>query len=166
MASCAIRPRPSPPWSTWAISCWRMRGSQKRRMCCAISSSATERSGMASKKVPIWLTMRTRLSACMTVLLLLLLAFQAEAAAVAVHHQVLLAREAHQRHASALRRRDRERGRGRHGGEQRHAGHRCLLHHLETRAAGDGDEAGGGIHVLRGKRTHQLVERVVASDVL
>ena len=56
-----------------------------------------------------------------------------------------LAREADQRHAGALGGRHRERGRRRDRGQQRHAGHRGLLHHLEAGAAGDGDEAAGGV---------------------
>src|SRR5690554_6535576 len=61
---------------------------------------------------------------------------------------------------------DRECGGGRDRREQSHAEPRGLRHHLVACAAGDQDEALAQVRALAGKRSEQLVEGVVATDVL
>ena len=57
-------------------------------------------------------------------------------------------------------------GRRRDGDEGADADGRGLLHQLEAAAAGHDDEARGEIGAGLGQRADQLVERVVAADIL
>src|SRR5690606_2722385 len=75
--------------------------------------------------------------------------------------------EADERHAELFGELHGERARGADGGEERAAGHHRLLHQLEARAAADDDaEARERQRVRHQAVADQLVERVVAADVL
>ncbi len=68
-----------------------------------------------------------------------------QALGVGVGDQVVATHEAQQQLAAGLGGVHRQRGGGGHGGQHGHAGARGLLHHLETGAAGDADEALGRV---------------------
>src|SRR5690606_119894 len=89
-----------------------------------------------------------------------------EAVGMAVHDVAVRAHEGHQREPAGLGQLDRQRGRRGNRRQQADPEPRRLGHHLVAGAAGDEHEAAPHVDPLADERAEQLVERIVAADVL
>src|SRR6516165_1323929 len=112
------------------------------------------------KNLPIWLAMWTSLSGDMGNPLL------RDTTQMREDLEAVAAGDRHQRDVCRLRGPHGECGRRRHGDDDGNAEPGALLHHLDRDAAGQDDHSCTADDVVAGQRTGELVERIVASNVL